>query len=45
LTSMRVIRVLQAASSQKNLISGENIGKVVQEQGSFNKLRVILVEN
>jgi hypothetical protein len=42
---MRVIRLLRASSSRKNLISGETIGKVVREQGSFSKLRVILVGN
>jgi hypothetical protein len=44
LTSMRVVRVLQAASSWKKLI-GETIGKVVWEQDPFKNLRVILVEN
>jgi hypothetical protein len=29
----------------ENLISTETIGEVVREQGSFDKLRVILVEN
>jgi hypothetical protein len=42
---MRVVRVLQAASSRKKLISGETIGKVVWEQGPFSKLHVKLVGN
>jgi hypothetical protein len=43
--SMRVVRVLQAASSRKILSSIETVGEVVREQGPFSKLRLILVGN
>jgi hypothetical protein len=42
---MRVVWVLQVASSRKKLISGKTIGKVVREQGPFSKQLVILVKN
>jgi hypothetical protein len=45
LISMRVVRVLQAASGWKKLNSVEIVGEVVQEQGPFSKLCVILVGN
>jgi hypothetical protein len=45
LISMRVVQVLQAASSRKKLINGKTIGKDVREQGPFSKLHVILVGN